>query len=79
MSKMGRWVFDQQMKEIEDLNKHRQVKDCVYDNHSTVDENRFSLCHLGEKVLELHSKYPNDQELGKKIREEVINLLGKND
>jgi hypothetical protein len=50
----------------EDLNKHRQVKS-VYSKNNQINpqENKFVLCEFGQKVLELHNKYPNDADFNK--------------
>lgn len=76
MSKMGRWVLDQQQKEIDNLNKHRQVKgvDSI-ESQITPEQNKFLYCHLGELVHKYAKLIPNDQELGKKVREECISLF----
>lgn len=60
------------------LNKHRQVKGVDSNEHDwdrikeTIMENRFTLCHLGESVLELHKKYPNDTDFGKQVRQLIL-------
>jgi len=62
----------------EDLNKHRQVKSVDSNQHDydrikeTIMENKFTLCHLGESVMELHEKYPNDTDFGKQIRQLIL-------
>jgi hypothetical protein len=62
----------------EDLNKHRQVKSVDSNQHDydrikeTIMENKFTLCHLGESVMELHEKYPNDTEFGKQVRQLIL-------
>lgn len=62
----------------EDLNKHRQVKSVDSNQHDydrikeTIMENKFTLCHLGESVLELHEKYPNDTDFGKQVRQLIL-------
>lgn len=58
-----------------ELNKHRQERGIDSNLHDydrikeTINENRFNLCHLGEKVIEVAKKYPNDTDLGKEIRQ----------
>ena len=58
-----------------DLKKHIQVIGIDSNLHDydrireTINENRFSLCHLGEKVVEIAKKYPNDADFGKEIRQ----------
>jgi len=62
----------------EDLNKHRQVKSVDSNQHDydrikeTIMENKFTLCHLGESVMELHEKYPNDTDFGKQVRQLIL-------
>ncbi len=57
----------------EDLNKHRQVKS-VYSKNNQINpqENKFVLCEFGERVLELHNKYPNDADFGKQARQLIL-------
>jgi hypothetical protein len=50
----------------EDKRKIPYVKEKPY--YPRVSKSKFRLCHLGEKVKELTSKYPNDTDLGKEIR-----------
>ncbi len=58
-----------------DLNKHRQERGIDSNLHDydrireTINENRFNLCHLGEKVMEIARKYPNDTDFGKEVRQ----------
>ena len=72
MSKMGRHIL---AKQEEEMNKHRQERGIDSNLHDydrikeTINENRFSLCHLGEKVIEVSKKYPNDADFGKEIRQ----------
>jgi len=40
----------------------------------TLENNRFTLCHIGELVVHLECLYSNDAEFGKEVR----NLLTKN-
>ena len=40
----------------------------------TLENNRFTLCHVGELVVHLECLYSNDTEFGKEVR----NLLTKN-
>jgi len=40
----------------------------------TLENNRFTLCHVGELVVHLECLYSNNEEFG----EEVRNLLNKN-
>lgn len=62
----------------EDLNKHRQVKSVDSNQHDydrikeTIMENKFTLCHLGESVMELHEKYPNDTDFGRQVRQLIL-------
>lgn len=62
----------------EDLNKHRQVKSVDSNQHDydrikeTIMENKFTLCHLGESVMELHKKYSNDTDFGKQVRQLIL-------
>ncbi len=69
----------------EDLNKHRQERGIDSNLHDydrikeTINENRFSLCHLGEFVILLVSIYSNDTELGKEIRNAVNQLNSRNE
>ncbi len=43
-----------------DLNKHRQVRGIDSNLHDydrireTIEENKFSLCHLGERIIDLY-------------------------
>lgn len=61
-----------------ELNKHRQVKSVDSNEHDwdrikeTIMENKFTLCHLGESVVELHKKYPNDADFGKQVRQLIL-------
>lgn len=61
-----------------DLNKHRQERGIDSNLHDydrikeTINENRFSLCHLGADIVELYKKYPNDAELGKQVRKLIL-------
>ena len=57
----------------EDLNKHRQVKSVDSKNNQiNPQENKFVLCEFGQKVLELHNKYPNDADFGKQARQLIL-------
>lgn len=76
---MGRWVFDQQQKEIDDLNKHRQVKGVDSKSHITPEHNKFLYCHLGELVDKYAKHMPNDTDLGKEVRKAWLSLFEKND
>jgi hypothetical protein len=75
MSKMGRHIL---AKQEEELNKHRQVRGIDSNLHDydrikeTIEENKFSLCHLGESIIELYKEYPNDAELGKQVRNLIL-------
>jgi len=40
----------------------------------SLENNRFTLCHVGELVVHLECLYSNDEEFGKEVR----NLLTKN-
>ena len=68
-----------------ELNKHRQERGIDSNLHDydrikeTINENRFSLCHLGELVSQLVSIYSNDTELGKEIRNAVNQLNSRNE
>ena len=62
-----------------ELNKHRQVKGIDSNQHdydrikeTVIEQNKFKLCHLGESVMKLYKKYPNDTDLGKRIRELIL-------
>lgn len=57
----------------EDLNKHRQVKS-VYSKNNQIkpENNKFVLCEFGERVLELHKKYPNNSDFGKQTRQLIL-------
>lgn len=61
-----------------DLNKHRQVRGIDSNLHDynrikeTMQDNKFSLCHLGEDVVKLYKEYSNDAELGKKVRNLIL-------
>ena len=61
-----------------DLNKHRQVRGIDSNLHDydrikeTIEENKFSLCHLGENIIQLYKEYPNDTELGKQVRNLIL-------
>ena len=61
-----------------DLNKHRQVRGIDSNLHDydrikeTIEENKFSLCHLGESIIQLYKEYPNDTELGKQVRNLIL-------
>jgi len=80
MSKMGRWILDQQQKEIDNLNKHRQVKgvDSIQ-SQITPEQNKFLYCHLGELVDKYAKHMPNDADLGKEVRKAWLSLFEKND
>jgi len=75
MSKIGRHIL---AKQEEELNKHRQVRGIDSNLHDydrikeTIQENKFSLCHLGESIIELYKEYPNDAELGKQVRNLIL-------
>ena len=75
MSKMGRHILAQQEKE---LNKHRQVAGIDSNLHDydrireTIEENKFSLCHLGERIIDLYKDYPNYADLGKEVRKAIL-------
>ena len=75
MSKMGRHIL---AKQEEEMNKHRQVKGVDSNLHDydrireTIQENKFSLCHLGADIVELYKEYPNDAELGKQVRKLIL-------
>ena len=75
MSKMGRHIL---AKQEEELNKHRQVRGIDSNLHDydrikeTIQENKFSLCHLGESIIELYKEYSNDAELGKQVRNLIL-------
>ena len=66
-----------------DLNEHRQVRGVDSNLHdydriketmqdSDYEWNKFSLCHLGESIIELYKKYPNDADLGKEVRKAIL-------
>ncbi len=61
-----------------ELNKHRQVKDSVY-NHPKeemcIDYNKIKIDT--QYIIDLIKKYPNDQQLGNEIRKYYLHL--KND
>jgi hypothetical protein len=75
MSKMGRHIL---AKQEEELNKHRQVRGIDSNLHDydrikeTIEENKFSLCHLGERIIDLYKQYPNDSDLGKEVRKAIV-------
>ncbi len=75
MGKIGRHIL---AKQEEELNKHRQVRGIDSNLHDydrikeTIQENKFSLCHLGESIIELYKEYPNDAELGKQVRNLIL-------
>ncbi len=75
MSKMGRHIL---AKQEEEMNKHRQVKGIDSNLHDydrikeTIQENKFSLCHLGADIVQLYKEYPNDAELGKQVRNLIL-------
>ena len=75
MSKMGRHIL---AKQEEEMNKHRQVKGIDSNLHDydrikeTIQENKFSLCHLGADIVELYKEYPNDADLGKQVRKLIL-------
>ena len=62
----------------EDLNEHRQVRGIDSNLHDydrikeTIEENKFSLCHLGEPIIDLYKQYPNDSDLGKEVRKAIV-------
>jgi hypothetical protein len=62
----------------EDLNEHRQVRGIDSNLHDydrikeTIQDNKFSLCHLGENIIELYKEYPNDTDLGKEVRKTIL-------
>ena len=80
MSKMGRHILAEKEKKLnrQGRNKHRQVKGVDSNEHDwdrikeTIMENKFTLCHLGESVIELHEKYPNDADFGKQVRQLIL-------
>ncbi len=53
-----------------DKRKEFRVKEKPY--YPRVSKSKFRLCHLGEKVKELTSKYPNDTDLGKEVRKVLM-------
>ena len=61
-----------------DLNKHRQERGIDSNLHDydrireTIEENKFSLCHLGERIIDLYKDYPNDADLGKEVRKAIL-------
>ena len=62
-----------------ELNKHRQVKGIDSNQHdydrikeTVIEQNKFKLCHLGESVMELHEKYPNDTDFGRQVRQLIL-------
>ena len=75
MSKMGRHIL---AKQEEELNKHRQVRGIDSNLHDydrikeTIEENKFNLCHLGERIIDLYKEYPNDSDLGKEVRNLIL-------
>lgn len=78
MSKMGRHILAKQEEELNrqgmNINEIRQVKgvDSKNNNPIEIEHNKFKLCHLGETVMKLYKKYPNDADLGKRIRELIL-------
>ena len=62
----------------EDLNEHRQVRGIDSNLHDydriqeTIQDNKFSLCHLGESVIKLYDEEPNDTDLGKLVRNLIL-------
>lgn len=62
----------------EDLNEYRQVRGIDSNLHDydrikeTIQDNKFSLCHLGENIIELYKEYPNDTDLGKEVRKAIL-------
>ena len=75
MSKMRRHIL---AKQEEEMNKHRQVKGIDSNLHDyerikeTIEENKFSLCHLGADIVQLYKEYPNDADLGKQVRKLIL-------
>jgi len=61
-----------------ELNKHRQVAGVDSNLHDynrikeTIQENKFSLCHLGADVVELYKEYPNDNDFGREVRKLIL-------
>jgi len=60
-------------KKTRTLNELRQVKDSVYRMPKVKIEEDFNL----KQVIELIKKYPNDRDLGAKIREHYVHLIKK--
>jgi len=75
MSKMGRHIL---AKQEEEMNKHRQVAGVDSNLHDynrireTIEENKFSLCHLGADVIDLYKEYSNDADFGREIRQLIL-------
>jgi|TARA_R110001592_G_scaffold12056_9_gene58500 hypothetical protein len=75
MSKIGRHIL---AKQEEEMNKHRQVKGVDSNLHDynrikeTIQENRFSLCHLGADVIDLYREHSNDADFGREIRQLIL-------
>ena len=72
MSKMGRHVLEEQLKQMDE---HRQVKS-VDSNTNTdiysVDNELIAMPNITALVIHLMKKYPNDAEFGKHVRESVL-------
>ena len=72
MSKEEKIILAKLEEEMNKLRKERGIDSNLHDYdriRETINENRFSLCHLGEKVVEIARKYPNDADFGKEIRQ----------
>jgi len=60
-------------KKTRTLNELRQVKDSVYRTPKVKIEEDFNL----KQIIELIKKYPNDRDLGTKVREYYAHLIKK--
>jgi len=75
MSKIGRHIL---AKQEEEMNKHRQVASVDSNLHDynrikeTIQENKFSLCHLGADVIDLYREHSNDADFGREIRQLIL-------
>ncbi len=56
------------------MSRDKEKKVSIFNNHTmrSPSDNKFVLCEFGEKVLELHKKYPNDKDFGTQIRQIIL-------
>ncbi len=61
------------------MSKDKEKKVSIFNDRTMMSpsDNKFVLCEFGEKVLELHKKYPNDKDLGTQIRQIILLWKGR--